>query len=113
MTDREIPITVVDAEPIRYHVSPSRLVECVDKGIYVRAWWPDDTQIAAVDISQLNTVSLIAWLRSRGGENVWAERTVAMLVGHPYAEVVAAFAALDLPSSGGPVQVKRGDRYDP
>jgi hypothetical protein len=34
------------------------------------------------DIAELSRESLIAWLRSRGGKNEWAESVVLMLLGH-------------------------------
>lgn len=49
-------------------------------GIYVRAKdgerWVD-ADIACLDLESLNT-----WLRSRGGENDWAESVVRHLLGH-------------------------------
>ena len=34
------------------------------------------------DIAELNKESLQEWLRSRGGDNPWAENCVALLLGH-------------------------------
>lgn len=34
------------------------------------------------DIADLTKESLLEWLRSRGGENKWAEDTVGILLGH-------------------------------
>lgn len=50
-------------------------------GISVRATSPDGST-ESVDIFFLELPSLKAWLRSRGGENEWAETVVAMLLGH-------------------------------
>lgn len=52
-------------------------------GIYVRAQdkhggW------SAYDIAQLDASSLLTWLRSRGGDNHWAENTVGVLLGHEH-----------------------------
>ncbi len=52
----------------------------VETGIYVRAKL--DGKFGSYDISQLDAESLLIWLRSRGGENVWAENTVCILLGH-------------------------------
>lgn len=35
-----------------------------------------------VDIVELDAASLLAWLRSRGGHNPWAENVVGILLGH-------------------------------
>lgn len=50
-------------------------------GIYVRARDADGSW-DSFDIAELDADSLIAWLRSRGGENPWAENTVGMLLRH-------------------------------
>lgn len=50
-------------------------------GIYVRAKLPNG-KWDAVDILLLTKDSLLTWLRSRGGENTWAENCVAILLGH-------------------------------
>ena len=64
------------------HVDPKRVHDCpADTGIYVRAIDPAGEWISA-DISQLDRASLTAWLRSRGGENQWAENVVLILLGH-------------------------------
>jgi hypothetical protein len=60
-------------------------VELPETGILVRAknaWglWE------AVDIAHLSLDSLYEWLRSRGGDNPWAENTVAILLGHEIPE---------------------------
>jgi hypothetical protein len=50
-------------------------------GIFVRA--KDQTgKHQSVDIALLNKASLLALLRSRGGQNEWAENTVGLLLGH-------------------------------
>lgn len=56
-------------------------------GIFVRAFTEDNmTKVASVDISELTPMSLRTWLRSRGGENDWAERVVGILLGHDMEE---------------------------
>ena len=46
-----------------------------------------------VDIVCLDRQSLVVWLRSQGGENVWAENVVLILLGHT-------------PAIGGPVALR-------
>ncbi|MCK5607276.1 hypothetical protein KAR91_35665 [Candidatus Pacearchaeota archaeon] len=36
----------------------------------------------SVDIAQLDKPSLLFWLKSRGGDNPWAEDVVGILLGH-------------------------------
>ena len=50
-------------------------------GIYVRAH-TGGTQYANFDIAELDAESLLVWLRSRGGDNPWAEDVVGILLGH-------------------------------
>ena len=52
-----------------------------ETGIFVRAQnsvggWE------SVDIVELEKESLLAWLKSRGGDNPWAESVVLILLGH-------------------------------
>jgi hypothetical protein len=49
-------------------------------GIFVRAM--KEGKLSSVDLYELDYASLMAWLRSRGGDNPWAENTVAILLGH-------------------------------
>lgn len=49
-------------------------------GIYVRALNGDKWE--SVDLAQLDRDSLLIFLRSRGGENPWAEDVVGILLGH-------------------------------
>jgi len=49
-------------------------------GILVRAQYLSDW--GSFDISDLYAESLLRWLRSRGGKNVWAENCVGQLLGH-------------------------------
>jgi len=50
-------------------------------GIYVRALSPEGKWMS-VDIALLDKESLLSWLRSRGGNNPWAENVVGILLGH-------------------------------
>lgn len=50
-------------------------------GIYVKAKGPQGFD--TFDIAELSRESLIAWLRSRGGANDWAENVVLILLGYP------------------------------
>jgi hypothetical protein len=50
-------------------------------GIFVRAK-DQGGKYQSVDIALLDAVSLLAWLRSRGGQNFWAENTLGRLLGH-------------------------------
>lgn len=55
----------------------------VGTGLYVRARdWSGNWR--AADIMELDRKSLLTWLRSRGGDNVWAENVVGMLMGHGF-----------------------------
>jgi len=49
-------------------------------GIYVRAW--DVRGVHSVDIAALDRESLLTFLRSRGGDNKFAEDCVGILLGH-------------------------------
>lgn len=49
-------------------------------GIFVRAL--DGDRWDSVDIAQLDRSSLLLWLRSRGGDNPWAEDVVGIILGH-------------------------------
>lgn len=49
-------------------------------GIYVRAL--HDGRWISADIAELDQPSLHAFLRSRGGDNPWAESVVEILLGH-------------------------------
>jgi hypothetical protein len=66
------------------HIDPQR-AEMTDNfprtGIFVRAK-DQSGKHQSVDIALLNKASLLALLRSRGGQNEWAENTVGLLLGH-------------------------------
>lgn len=66
---------------MEYYVDEDR-ESIPETGIYVRA--KKDGKYITADISHLDHDSLKAWLRSRGGENEWAENVVAILLGHEY-----------------------------
>jgi len=51
-------------------------------GIYVRAQHPDTMKWENADIVTLDAPSLLTWLRSREGDNCWAEDVVGILLGH-------------------------------
>jgi hypothetical protein len=51
-------------------------------GIFIRAQHPKTEKWLSVDIAVLNKPSLLAWLRSRDGDNPWAEDVVGILLGH-------------------------------
>jgi hypothetical protein len=50
-------------------------------GIFVRAKG-EDGRWRSVDIAWLTKQSLLSFLKSRGGDNPWAENTVGILLGH-------------------------------
>lgn len=74
------------SEPVPLLVDPTRLkrwggaIDANITGIYVRARHEDKP--VSVDIALLDQASLRHWLRSRGGDNPWAENTVALLLDH-------------------------------
>jgi len=62
------------------NVDPKRHGHDGSTGIYARA--KIGSSWGAHDIAMLDRDSLHEWLRSRGGENPWAENVVLMLLGH-------------------------------
>lgn len=64
-------------DPERWH-----LADVNPTGIPVRAQRSDGSW-TTTDIVALDAASLLVWLRSRGGENSWAEDVVRILLGHP------------------------------
>lgn len=56
--------------------------EASPTGIYIRAKHPTTNKWMSVDIYVLQKDSLLTWLKSRGGDNKWAEDTVGILLGH-------------------------------
>jgi hypothetical protein len=61
-------------------VDPKRAELHGSSGIYVRATL--DGKWGNFDIAELDKSSLLHWLRSRGGDNPWAEDTVGIILGH-------------------------------
>lgn len=62
-------------------VMPERVnSEEMNTGIYVRTQM--DGRWINSDIAWLEPASLLTWLRSRGGDNPWAEDVVGILLGH-------------------------------
>jgi hypothetical protein len=59
---------------------PKRVGNRGETGIYVRAELKGKWE--SVDIIDLERDSLLEFLRSRGGKNLWAENIVAILLGH-------------------------------
>ena len=51
-----------------------------ETGIFVRA--KDGDRWTSVDIADLEKDSLLEWLKSRGGDNRWAEDVCGILMGH-------------------------------
>lgn len=62
-------------------VDPARLEADDATGVYIRAQSPDG-KWGSYDMAQLDKSSLLTWLRSRGGDNPWAEDVVGILLGH-------------------------------
>jgi hypothetical protein len=74
MSDR----TVLRTDPLRERLPEE---EQPHTGLYIRALGVDGKWITA-DICMLDKESLLRWLRSRGGDNPWAEDVVGILLGH-------------------------------
>ena len=76
-------------------------VNLPETGIYVRALTGNPQFGGGVwgshDIAHLTRESLLVWLRSRGGENAWAENVVGILLGHGH--IV----------NGGPIAITPGE----
>jgi hypothetical protein len=70
---------------MNYKVDPTR-TGMGESGIYVRAL--DGERWVSVDIVDLDKESLLHWLRSRGGDNPWAEDVVGILLGHGHLHAV-------------------------
>lgn len=61
-------------------VDPGRISHQAATDIFVRAKRGD--QWGNWDIACLDAPSLLRWLRSRGGENHWAENVIGIVLGH-------------------------------
>jgi len=70
---------VLKVDPDRSHVINAQLDDDVT-GIMVRAQL--NGAYGSYDIAFLDRDSLLGWLRSRGGDNTWAEDVVGILLGH-------------------------------
>jgi hypothetical protein len=53
-----------------------------ESGMYIRALDPDTEKVGTYDIVALDKPSLLIWLRSRGGDNPYAEDVCGILLGH-------------------------------
>lgn len=65
-------------------IDPRRALSDSDEsltGIYVRAV-DQKGKWRSADICELDKESLLSWLRSRGGDNPYAEDVVGILLGH-------------------------------
>lgn len=51
-------------------------------GIHIRAKDPKTGRFKSADIYYLDSASMLAWLKSRGGNNRWAENVVGILLGY-------------------------------
>ena len=67
---------------MEYEVDLDRLEWFSDlsTGIFVRAL--NNGHWESVDIAHLTKESLLSWLKSRGGDNPYAENVVGVLLGH-------------------------------
>jgi len=66
---------------VALRVDPKRAaVYSVHTGIFVRA--AHKGKFGSFDIAQLDAPSLLNWLRSRGGNNPWAENVVGTMLQH-------------------------------
>lgn len=76
---------MIGEEPMAdpFLVDPERSVVMPRTGIYVRAKLGEHGPMVNADIAWLDTDSLTRFLRSRGGDNPWAESVVLALLGHP------------------------------
>lgn len=54
----------------------------IKTGIYIRAWSDAEDKFVNADIFHLDKESLLEWLKSRGGDNPWAEDVVGILLSH-------------------------------
>ena len=75
--------TLLQRSIMQLYVDKSRIEKVPACNIFVRAKAPDGSYVS-VDIAHLKKDSLLKWLRSRGGENKWAENVVGILLGYGY-----------------------------
>ena len=68
---------------MKLKTDPKREQEFSDiTGIFIRAWSDEKDKFVNADIYHLDKESLLEWLKSRGGDNPWAEDVVGILLGH-------------------------------
>lgn len=75
-------MTDIDTQ-LALYVDPARRFAVYSNatGIFVRA--NDRTgHFINIDIAQLDRASLLRWLRSRGGDNPWAENVIGQMLGY-------------------------------
>lgn len=81
-----IPPPVPKVDPARWQQK-----ERWQTGMHTRALDPAGNW-RSVDIAVLDSESVLAWLRSRGGRNPWAEQAILYLLGHVIeTETIIAF----------------------
>jgi len=68
-------------------------------GIYIRAIGLDG-RFGSFDIAELDAPSLLAFLRSRGGDNRWAEDCCGIILGHGHLHLPVLFE-IDDDTEGG------------
>ena len=85
-TDAQVPATSapLQIDPKRVYFTDTGEILSMYRGtgIFVRAKLPSDSRWKNADIVTLDKSSLIAWLRSRGEKNEWAESVVLALLDH-------------------------------
>lgn len=67
-------------EPVELTVDPKRIDYDGSTGVYVRA--RHEGKWGSYDMAVLDRASLLEFLRSRGGDNPWAENIVGAILGH-------------------------------
>lgn len=77
-----------------YKADSSRM-DLPETGMYIRAQ-NEAGSYGAFDLSHLDRDSVVRWLRSRGGENLWAENTVLILLGHKTVEYAVSETASEV-----------------
>ena len=65
-----------------YRVDPKRGLGENEQGTGIMVRAKDQNIFVSADLAELDRASLLAWLRSRGGDNPWAEDCVGILLGH-------------------------------
>ena len=65
----------------KLHIDPERTKFHEATPLWIRAWHPVDG-VGTYNVAELTAESLLVWLKSRGGDNPWAEDCVGILLGH-------------------------------